>query len=148
MASPFYFDEGRADRAVEFFSKFIRLVSAEWAGKPFVLEKWQANIIRQIFGWRRRSDGTRRYRRVRIWVPRKNGKTELMAGIGHLLTVGDGEQTAEVYSHALDKSQASIVFDKAVRMVELSEQLADLYEVTKKGLFCPQLMALFQPLSG
>ena len=146
--SPYYFDQAKAEAAVAFFPRFLRLVDAEWAGKPFHLAAWQAHHTAQICGWRRRDDGSRRYRFVRGWVPRKNGKSEWFAGLGHLFAIGDGEPGAQVFSHALDESQASVVFDKAARMVALSEDLSKLYEVTKTGLFCPALMAAFRPLSG
>lgn len=146
---PYYFDQGIADAAVEFFPRFLSLVDGEWAGRPFRLEEWQAHHIRQIFGWRRRSDGTRRYRFVRIWMPRKNSKTTLAAGMAHLLTIGDGEPGAQVFSHALDGAQAGLCFEIASRMVALSPALSELYEApTQKGLFCPALMSSFRPLSG
>lgn len=146
--SPYYFDEALARAAVAFFPTFLCFVDGEWTGKPFHLAPWQAHDIGQIFGWRRRKDGRRRYRFVRIWVPRKNGKTEEAAGLAHLLTVGDGEPGAQVYSHALDANQSGIVFDKAARMVALSQPLSELYEVTKTGLFCSALMSSFRALSG
>ncbi len=146
--SPYYFDKQIADKAAAFFPKFLCLVDGEWTGRPFTLQKWQKHHIRQIFGWRRHKDGTRRYRFVRGWVPRKNGKTELAAGLAHLLTIGDGEPGAQVFSHALDMAQAALSFDKAARMVALSGPLSELYEVTKTSLFCSALMSSFRPLSG
>jgi phage terminase large subunit-like protein len=146
--APYYFDKALAQAAVEFFPRFLRHTKGEWAGKPFQLAPWQEHHTGQIFGWRRRKDGTRRYRRVRGWIARKNGKSSWFAGIGHLLTVGDGEPGAEVYTHALDKSQASVVFDMAAHMVALSEPLSNLYEVTKTSLFCPATMSTFRALSG
>lgn len=149
MSSPYVFDKSLADAAVDFFPRLLRLSEGEWAGKAFHLSEWQAEHTRQIFGWRRRKDGSRRYRRVRGWVPRKNGKTEWFAGLGHLLTLADNEPRAEVLSFASDKSQASILFDKAVRMVVLSGELSKVYATpTKTGLFCPRLMATFRPLAG
>src|SRR6185369_17657074 len=77
----YWFDEKTADKAVAFFSDHLCFTTGEWAGKPFHLEEWEANdIVRPAFGWKR-ADGTRRYRRVFVWIPRKNGKTELAAGI-------------------------------------------------------------------
>lgn len=146
--SPYYFDKAVADAAVNFFPRFLCLVDGEWSGRPFHLSPWQAHDVGQIFGWRRRKDGRRRYRFARIWVPRKNGKTEEAAGLAHLLTIGDGEPGAQVYSHALDANQSGIVFDKAARMVALSRPLSELYETTKTGLFCPALMSSFRALSG
>lgn len=143
----FTFDADLARRAVEFFPRYLRFTDGEWAGKPFELQKWQAKGISELWGWRR-ADGTRRYRRFRWWMPRKNGKTELLAGVAHLLTVGDNEVGAQVFSHALDKRQASIVFDKAGAMLRYSPDLARIYEATKTSLFCPELQSAFRPLSG
>ena len=145
---PYVFDKAKADAAVEFFPRFLRLVDGEWAGRPFHLAPWQERDIREIFGWRRRSNGLRRYRFVRIWVPRKNGKTEECAGLAHLLTIGDGEPGAQVYSHALDGKQSGIVYDKAARMVALSGPLSKIYTVTKTGMLAEGPMASFRPLSG
>lgn len=158
MASPYYFDKRTADAAVEFFPRFLRLTTGEWAGKPFYLSEWQAHHTRQIFGWRRRTNGTRRYRKVRGWISKKSGKTEWFAGIGHLLTVADNEPTAEVFSHARNLDQASIVWNRAKAMIEMDRAaqggaprpgtLSDLYEVSTTSLFCPHLMSAFKPISG
>lgn len=146
---PYYFDEALAARAVAFFARYLRLVEGEWAGRPFELQPWQVRIVADIFGWQRRDNGMRRYRFVRIWVPRKNGKTELAAGLAHLLAIADGEPGAQVYSHALDGAQSAIVFEKAKRMVDFSPDLSRIYETpTGKGIFCPALMSSFKWLSG
>jgi phage terminase large subunit-like protein len=148
MSSPYYFDKNLADAAIEFFPRYLTNVSGEWAGKTFHLAEWEAFHTGQIFGWRRRSDGTRRYRRVRGWVPKKNGKTEWFAGMGHILTIGDNEPMAEVYCYATDKSQAEILWNKAASMISLSPELGKEYETTKTSLFCPKLMSALKPLSG
>jgi phage terminase large subunit-like protein len=146
--SKYYFDKAVADAAVDFFPRFLRFVDGEWAGRPFHLSPYQAHDIRQIFGWRHRKGGRRRYRFVRQWVPRKNGKTEFAAGLAHLLTIGDGEPGAQVYSHALIGEQAEICYNKAARMVALSNELSALYEVTKTGMLCHESMSSFRALSG
>lgn len=131
-----------------FFPEHLRLTAGEWAGRPFELEDWQQDdIVRPLFGWKR-PDGTRRYRRCYVWVPRKNGKTELAAGIALLVLVGDGEEAGQVYSIAKDKDQASLVFDKATLMVGKSETLPADLECFKTSIYCPALNASFKPLSG
>lgn len=143
----YHYDAKAADAAVAFFRR-LRLTEGEWAGRPFVLEPWQENdIVRPVFGWKR-PDGTRRYRRVYVWVPRKNGKTELAAGMGLAMEVGDAEPGAQVYSMAADKAQAAIVFNKATTMVRLSEDLAAHLECLKTAIYCSALNASFRPLSG
>lgn len=148
MSDAYWFDAARAARAVEFFPRFLRFTTGEWAGRPFHLTEAQAHHIGQIFGWRRRETGMRRYRRVRWWEARKNGKTELAAGVGLLLMVADGEPGGQVFSLAATGDQAGIVFGRAARMVQMSDELSRLVEVTAKGMFCPGLMSNWLPLSG
>ncbi|WP_406871612.1 terminase TerL endonuclease subunit [Aminobacter sp. P9b] len=144
----FWFDEKAAAAAVGFFPEHLCLTAGEWAGRPFDLEDWQQDdIVRPLFGWKR-PDGTRRYRRCYVWVPRKNGKTELAAGIALLVLVGDAEEAGQVYSIAKDKDQASLVFDKATLMVGKSETLPADLECFKTSIYCPALNASFKPLSG
>ena len=119
----FWFDEEAADRAVEFFPRFLRHAKGQWAGKPFELEPWQIEVVRNLFGWKR-ADGTRKYRQCLIAVPRKNGKSTFAAGLALYLLLCDREPGAEVYSAAADREQAAIVFDLARFMVEQHPALA------------------------
>jgi phage terminase large subunit-like protein len=145
---PYWYDQRAADAAVSFFHKHLRFTEGQWAGQPFLLEPWQEHdIIRPTFGWKR-ADGTRQYRRVICWVPRKNGKTELAAGVSLLTLLGDGEQGGQVYSIAKDKDQARLVFSKAGAMVNLSPDLSALLEPFKTSIYCAELNASFKPLSG
>lgn len=144
----YWFDEDAAEAAVQFFPSYLRLTSGEWAGRPFELEDWQADdIIRPLFGWKR-PDGTRRYRRCYVWVPRKNGKTELAAGVALLVLVGDGEEGGEVYSIASQGDQAAIVFNKATAMVGKSDALQEDLLCLKTAIYCSELNASFKPLAG
>ncbi|MGO6999004.1 terminase large subunit [Rhizobium leguminosarum] len=144
----YWFDEAASVRAVSFFPEHLCFTKGEWAGKPFHLEDWQANdIVRPIFGWKR-PDGTRRYRRVYVWVPRKNGKTELAAGIALLILLGDGELGGEVYSIASHEGQARLVFGQAATMVGKSLTLSNDLVSLKSSIYCPALNASFKPLSG
>lgn len=119
-----HFDLKAAERVRTFFAKFLRHGKGEWAGQPFTLLEWQwRDVIAPLFGWKR-PDGTRRFRRAGIWVPKKNGKSTLCAGISLYLLLGDGEAGAEVYSAAADREQASIVFREAATMVRASPGLA------------------------
>lgn len=143
-----YWDEAAAAAAVAFFPTYLRHTEGEWAGRPFVLQPWQRDrIIRPVYGWKR-ADGSRLIRTVWIEVPKKNGKTELAAGCAHLALMGDGEFGGQVYSMAVDKNQAKIVFNKAATMANLSEDLKRHLEVYKASIFCPELLARFEPLGA
>lgn len=144
----YWYDETAAAGAASFFPDHLRLTTGEWAGRPFALAGWQEHdIIRPLFGWKKK-DGTRRYRRCYVWVPRKNGKTELAAGVSLLALLADGEMGGQVYSIAADETQATIVFDKAVAMVGWSEELSKHLTCFKTSIYCQELMAAFKPLSG
>lgn len=85
-----WFDAQTAERACEFFPTFLRLTTGRWTNHRFVLEPWQAAVVRMLFGWKRQ-DKTRLFRRTIIWVARKNGKSEMAAGIALLALLFDGE---------------------------------------------------------
>ena len=119
----------RADHVAAFFRELLVHTKGRWARRPFDLEPWQAeDIVRPVFGKVRWDPDeecyVRVYRIVWIEVARKNGKSELMAGIALYLLVADGEEGAEIYGCAKDRDQARKVFDVAKRMVELSPVLS------------------------
>ncbi len=115
------FDRQAAQHAIDFFG-FLKHSKGEWAGQPFTLEPWQQFILWCLFGWKR-ADGLRRFRTAYVEVPRKNGKTSLVAGVGLYLMVADGEPGAEIFSAATKRDQAKLSWDEAVRMVKASPAL-------------------------
>lgn len=144
----FWYDLRTADKAAAFFPNHLVFTEGEWAGRPFVLEQWEEqDIVRPLFGWKR-ADGTRRFRRCFVWIARKNGKTELAAGIALLILVGDAEMGGQVFSIASEEAQAKIVFTKASNMAVRTPALAQKLECLGKVIYCPQLNASFRPLSG
>lgn len=148
MTDAFWFDKKAADAAVAFFEKLLVHSKGEWAGQPFVLQPWQReDIIRPLFGWKR-PDGTRRYRRAYIEIPRKNGKSTLAAGLALYMLFADNEPGAEVYSAAADTDQARIVFDEARRMVESSPALSKYGTVYRKSIIVPMAGSTYRVISA
>jgi phage terminase large subunit-like protein len=122
----FYFDERKAAIAIRFIG-LLKHTTGDFAGKPFLLEPWQIFIIANIFGWRWRSNGTRRFRNAHIEIGRKNGKTALVAAIALLCLVMDGEGRPEVYAVATKRAQSKLSWQEADRFRSgnawLSEQI-------------------------
>lgn len=147
MMSEYRFDEKAATVAVRFFDKLLVHVKGEWAGQPFRLQPWQHDIVWNVFGWKK-ADGSRRYRTVYIEVPRKNGKSNLAAGLALLLLFADDEPGAEVYSAAADREQAAIVYDLAKSMTEQSQVLQSRAEVYKRSIIVPGTMSSYKVLSA
>ena len=118
-----YFDLKAADMVRAFFAKFLRHSKGKFAGKPFELLDWQwLHFIGPIFGWKR-ANGLRRFRRFESWVPKKNGKSTIAAGLVINGLVNDGEAGAEVYGAAADRKQASIIFREVEAMIDQSDVL-------------------------
>lgn len=116
------FDKKRARAAIEWFPRYLKHTKGKWAGQPFELLPWQQEIIGKLFGTVKK-DGTRQYRSVYCEVPKKNGKSELAAGVTLRLLFADSEAGAEIYSAAADREQASIVFHVAAEMIRMNPKL-------------------------
>lgn len=129
-ASRFVFDEAAADNAV----RFIESLELREAGKPFVLLPWQREIVRELFGWKERVTGRRRYRRLSCWLPRGNGKTPFAAALALCVLFLSGIQDAEIYSVAADTKQAEISFLDGAHMVRSSATLASLTKPYRRSL--------------
>lgn len=141
------FDEAEASRVVRAFPALFRHHKGEWAGRAFELEAWQQFLVAQVFGWRAK-DGRRRFRKAYVEVPRKNGKSQIAAGVGLLLLCADGEPGAEVYSAATKRDQALLVHDEATRMVKSSPALARRVGAFRHNLHVTATHSKFEPLSA
>lgn len=118
----------RADRVVAFFVDILVHTKGRWARQAFALDDWQEHeVVRPVFGevvWSPEWECyVRRYRTAHIVVARKNGKSELAAGMVLYLLVGDDEEASEVYGAAKDTKQAGKVADVVERMRQLSPRL-------------------------
>ena len=116
-----HYDKAKADRAVKFIENLCH-TKGKWAGTRFWLLPWQEQLIRDIFGIVK-PDGNRQFRTAFVEICKKVGKSELAAAIALYLLYADNEPSTEVYGAAADRQQASIVFDVARQMVEISPAL-------------------------
>lgn len=146
----FYYHPGKALHATDFFETYLRHSAGIFAGTPFTLLPWQREMLEDLFGWVRIADDMRRYKVAYISTAKKSGKSTLLAGIGLYLLVADGEPSAEIYSAAADRLQASIVFREAANMVRASPLLARLVEVidSRKTLTVRSTSSFWRVLSG
>ena len=145
-----YFDETAGRHVVEFFERFLLHTLGQWAGKPFELLPWQRDeIVMPLFGWRR-ADGTRRFRKAYIEVPKKNGKSTLCGGLALYLLLADGEPRAQIYGAAADRDQAGIVFHEAANMVMSSAELQRRLQVVRstKRIIDPTTNSFYHAISA
>lgn len=154
-----WFDFAKADAAVKLFPTIFRLTEDRFAGKPFRLGFWQEIIVRLLVGWKAPTEiideqtgdlttvHVRIFRRLMLWVPRKNGKSEFLAALSLLFFILDGVVGGQGYVFARDEKQAKIIFDKMKAMISMAPQLGDT-QVFKKSIYLPKIRALFELLSG
>ena len=114
------YSEEAVKRVEDFFSLLV-FGQNEWAGQPFVLLPWERQAIRSFYGVQvQDEDGLWvRYRRyLYTELPKKNGKSELSAGLGLYHLLADGEMRPHVGVFAADKTNADIIYQAAKYMVE------------------------------
>lgn len=140
-------DVYRAVQGIGFFHEYLVHIKGEWGGKPIWLEPWQQAFLGNLLGWLR-DDGTRRYRRFLLYVPRKNAKTTLAAGLQLHLMVNDGESGAELYCAAADRNQASLLFDVAKGMVARDEALGSVLDNRQYAIVHNGAASSFKVLSS
>ena len=126
-----HYDAEKADRAVRFIEN-LKHTKGRWAGKRFWLLPWQEQIIRDVFGILD-AHGNRQFRTAYVEIPKKNGKSELAAAVALYLLYADNEPSAEVYGAAADRQQASIVFDVARQMVDMTPALVKRSKIMAAG---------------
>lgn len=143
------FSESEGNRVCKFIELLTHTKGA-LAGQKIKLEPWQVWILSTIFGWRRRSDGGRRFRRVYIEVPRGNGKSCLSSCVALYCLLADREPGAEVYSFATTRDQAKIVFGDAKQMCVANQALRHNFglEVLANALYVPRTNSTFQAKSA
>ena len=119
-------------------------------GKPFQFMPWQEMVLRPLYGFVD-DQGLRQYSTVFIFVPKKNGKTELSSGIGLFQLIGDNEQSPEVYVVASNVEQAKLCWTGSDTMVQQSPSLrkAKLESVTNPlRIRSPLNRGIFRVLSS
>jgi phage terminase large subunit-like protein len=113
------FNREKAAHAVKFFS-FLKLWKGkEYKGKEFVLAPHFIFITWVLMGWYR-TDGKRRFRKAYIEMARKGAKTTYAGGLGAYFFIADGEQGSEIYTAAVTRDQAKLVWTNIVNLTKSS----------------------------
>lgn len=157
------FDRGAAERVCAFaetmphilgdFAKPVSQPDGSLVWPTLVLEPWQCWILTTVFGWLRVSDSKRRYRTALVMVPRKNGKSSLLATVANYMLTTDGEPGAKCYSAATTRDQAKIVAETAYEMAARLPQYREFYGIklgakTKRSFGVPATASTMEPLSA
>ena len=123
-----WFVPERARHVCDWIERYCHLVEGPWRGRRFELLDWQREVLSQLFGWVKWSPewqrNVRRFRWAYLELPKKNGKSPLMAAVGCYLMFGDGAANPKNFSVATAKKQAALVHRAAVDMILASPELS------------------------
>lgn len=80
-------------------------------GKPFLLLPWQIFVIYNLVGFYYKGTDERRYKEAFLFVPRKQGKTSLIAALAWGLAILERKSGSTIYIVAASLKQACQSFD-------------------------------------
>jgi len=137
--------ESRAERNIRWIESVIPMPDGPKVGHLIQLAEFMKEDLRAIY------DNPHGTRRALISRGRKNAKTTETACLLLLHLAGpESKDNTEVYSAAMSRDQAAIVYRIAAKMVRLSERLLEsiVPRDTIKELYCREYGTLYRALSA
>lgn len=129
VAQGCYFDLASAHGTRSLFENVLTHGKAPFDGQPFLLLDWQwRGVIGPIYGWKL-PDATRRFLSAFVFIPKKNGKTQIAAGVA--IRELHEQVGARVFMTAVAQSQAADCYDECAGMVERAPLLASRLDVRR-----------------
>lgn len=107
-------DQGKMMQA---FCRTLKHARGDFAGMPFELEPWQVKYFDELLGTLD-EEGRRKFRRTFLALPRKSGKSAMLAALGLYMLFMDGEEGAEIIVAAGDRNQAGLLHTAAKHFLE------------------------------
>ncbi|EGT4136660.1 terminase large subunit [Clostridium perfringens] len=144
---PYYWDEGEAKRIVKWFT-YLRHRKGVLAGQPIILNSWQKFFVCQIYGWRRKEDDLRRFKKSFVEVARKNAKSQLESGIAlYELSCGStkNNELYEINCAGVKRKQSKVVFDECKYMLKGSKLKAK-FKITRDSIIHRKTESVMTPL--
>lgn len=125
-ACAFVFDEWHAADPCSFIEK-LPYVEGTWDTEEMVLHPSQIWFLVQLFGFRSRKNGARRFTSALLAVARKNGKSSLAAAILLYCLCCEDEPGAQIVTAATTYDQASIILKIAQKIAHRSPEMVDAF---------------------
>jgi phage terminase large subunit-like protein len=143
----YFYSPQRANHILEFAENYCKHSKGKFGGQPVVLELWEKAHLATVFGFID-INGNRKYRKSKLIVGKKNGKSLLASIVGLYMQVGDGEPGPEVYAVATKRDQAKIIWQEAKRMVRKSPILLKRIRTLVAELLSDFNDGVFKPLAS
>ena len=116
---PFYFDEDAGIKVVEFLENLQ--FNGDNGISQFQVLPWMAFYVSQLYGWKKRSNNFRRFRKALLLIPRQNGKTLLAGGLGLYDLFSVPNSASFIIANSV--KQANTGFNYCKSFVETDEDL-------------------------
>ena len=145
---PYYWSEDSAKNIIDWFA-LLRHSKGVLAGEPINLTDWQQFRICQLYGWKRKKDGRRRFKKSFTEVARKNAKSQEEAGIALYeisVMAAKNKELCEFYTAGVKREQSKIVFNEAGLMLRGSP-LRGKFNVTRDSITHIRSGSFMKPLS-
>ena len=120
-AKRFFFDQKKANDAIEWIEGHCFHTEGPLAPGPLLLAPWQKSLVSCIFGLVN-EDGVRQFSEVLLVVARKQGKSALAAAIAKYNWWIDGGYGARVFTIAPKLDQADIIYNNIWQMCLLDPE--------------------------
>lgn len=127
----FFFDQGKANAAIEYFENRVFHTEGPLAPSTLGLETWQKAFLSSVYGIVDER-GLRQFREVVLVVARKNGKTKIGSGMGKYTWELEGGFGARVFCIAPKLEQADLVYNDIWTMEQLDPEWQALREDVKQ----------------
>ena len=127
----FFFDQGKANAAIEYFEERVFHTEGPLAPSPVGLETWQKAFLSCVYGIVDKN-GLRQFREVVLVVARKNGKTKIGSGMGKYTWELEGGFGARVFCIAPKLEQADLVYNDIWTMEQLDPEWQALRDDVKQ----------------
>lgn len=118
----------RGERVIAFIERYCIVPEGTLVGQNMSLAAFQKRFILAIY------DNPHSTDKAMLSIARKNGKTGLIAGILLAHLVGpEAVQNTQIVSGAMSRDQAALVFNLAVKMINLNPALRELIHIIPSG---------------
>jgi phage terminase large subunit-like protein len=140
------FDEDRADKIITFIEHLVQF-EEPFAGQPIHLEPWECFFLGQLYGWRDKATGRRRFKKAMLFMGRKQGKTILASSLALYEILS--KPGIEAYSLATKQIIANKSFKNLAMFIKANPRIAQMLQIYKSPhtVVNPHNASTFTPLS-
>ena len=136
-AKGYKYDQEEGEKVINWIESNCYFSSNEWEKQPFVLYDWQKLMLSKFYGFVKtqkvgnKTIKVRQFRDLFLFIPKKNGKTELASALMLYHLLASDEPDPKIFSIAVTEKQSALVYDKAKKMLEFNPTWKDEVDIYK-----------------